>query len=98
MHSDHTCACVPVAAALHVCPRVKTGTQVCACVCVPEHVSARVCAQWLDGVPAPGLTATSCLEPLRWDPPGLSPGAGVWGEACGGEHGASQPFITRLPR
>lgn len=55
MHSDHTCACVPVAAALHVCPRVKTGTQVCACVCVPEHVSARMCAQWLDGVPAPGL-------------------------------------------
>ena len=45
MHSDHACVCVPLAAALHVCPRVKTCTQVCAHVCVHEHVCARVCAQ-----------------------------------------------------
>ena len=60
---------------------MSTHVRVCPCVCVREHVCtcvhmcARVClvsvhAQWLDGAPAPGLTATSCLELLHWDPAG----------------------------
>ena len=88
MHSDHTCVCVCArgCSSPRVSPCEDVHSGVCPCVCTAAGWSASSRA---DSHVQPGTASLGSA--------GAEPRGGGVGEAYGGEPGASQPFITRLP-